>query len=204
MTLKFSEESIPGVLLIEPVRFEDDRGLFMEVYHQGKYRETGIDRIFVQDNYSRSRQFTLRGLHYQLKHPQDKLVYVITGEIFDIAVDIRRGSPTFGRWTGTLLSGKALRQLFIPAGFAHGFCVLSETADVVYKCTNVYTPGDEYGILWSDPSINIAWPIEAPVLSEKDANNPQLADVPKDHLPAYDDHPAHQRFRPGTHQEGGV
>ena len=194
MTLTCSEESIPGVLLIEPVRFEDDRGFFMEVYHQGKYREAGIDRDFVQDNHSRSRRFTLRGLHYQLQHPQDKLVYVISGEIFDIAVDIRRGSPTFGCWTGIALSARNARQLFIPRGFAHGFCVVSETADVMYKCTDFYAPGDEYGILWSDPQIHIKWPVQTPILSEKDAHNLPLADVPREHLPVYKD-PVHRRLQ---------
>lgn len=186
MTLKFTEKSLPGVLLIEPMVFEDDRGFFMETYHMGKYGEAGLDQAFVQDNHSQSRRFTLRGLHYQLKHPQAKLVYVIAGEILDIAVDIRRGSPTFGRWTGTLLSDKNKRQLFIPGGFAHGFCVLSEIADVIYKCTDLYTPGDEYGILWSDPTIDIVWPIENPGLSEKDAKNPLLNDVPEEHLPLYE------------------
>ena len=185
MTLKFTEKSLPGVLLIEPMVFEDDRGFFMETYHRGKYGEAGIDQAFVQDNHSHSRRFTLRGLHYQLNHPQAKLVYVITGEILDIAVDIRRGSPTFGRWTGTLLSAKNRRQLFIPAGFAHGFCVLSETADVIYKCTDLYAPGDEYGILWSDPTIDVVWPIENPFLSEKDKKNPRLEDVPEENLPVY-------------------
>ena len=185
MTLKFTEKSLPGVLLIEPMVFEDDRGFFMETYHSGKYGEAGIDQAFVQDNHSHSRRFTLRGLHYQLNHPQAKLVYVITGEILDIAVDIRRGSPTFGRWTGTLLSAKNRRQLFIPAGFAHGFCVLSETADVIYKCTDLYAPGDEYGILWSDPTIDVVWPIENPFLSEKDKKNPRLEDVPEENLPVY-------------------
>ena len=186
MTLKFTEKSLPGVLLVEPMVFEDDRGYFMETFHTGKYAEVGINEVFVQDNHSQSRRFTLRGLHYQLKHPQGKLVYVITGEILDIAVDIRSGSPTFGRWTGTLLSDKNKRQLFIPGGFAHGFCVLSEIADVIYKCTDVYTPGDEYGILWSDPAIDIVWPIENPGLSEKDAKSPLLNDVPEEHLPLYE------------------
>ena len=157
----------------------------METYHGSKYREVGIDQPFVQDNHSHSRRFTVRGLHYQLDHPQAKLVYVIVGEILDIAVDIRRGSPTFAQWTGTLLSARNRRQLFIPTGFAHGFCVLSETADVIYKCTDLYTPGDEYGILWSDPTINVVWPIENPTLSEKDAKNPKLKDVPEEFLPLY-------------------
>jgi dTDP-4-dehydrorhamnose 3,5-epimerase len=185
MTLKFTEQSLPGVILIEPKVFEDSRGFFMETYHMGKYGEGGLDKSFVQDNLSHSRRHTLRGLHYQLKHPQCKLVYVITGEILDIAVDIRRGSPTFGQWTGTLLSEKNKHQLFVPKGFAHGFCVLSETADVMYKCTDLYAPGDEYGILWSDPTIDVLWPVDNPILSEKDARNPVLKDVPETLLPAY-------------------
>lgn len=193
MTLKFTEKSLPGVLLIEPMVFEDDRGFFMETYHGGKYGEAGMDQDFVQDNHSHSRRFTLRGLHYQLQHPQAKLVYVITGEILDIAVDIRRGSPTFGRWTGTLLSEKNRHQLFVPAGFAHGFCVLSETADVIYKCTDLYTPGDEFGILWSDPTIDVVWPIENPTLSEKDAENPKLKDVPEENLPVYKEPDPHEK-----------
>lgn len=193
MTLKFTEKSLPGVLLIEPMVFEDDRGFFMETYHGGKYGEAGMDQDFVQDNHSHSRRFTLRGLHYQLNHPQAKLVYVITGEILDIAVDIRRGSPTFGRWTGTLLSEKNKRQLFVPAGFAHGFCVLSETADVIYKCTDLFTPGDEFGILWSDPTIDVVWPIENPTLSEKDAENPKLKDVPEENLPVYKEPDPHEK-----------
>ena len=186
MTLKVTEQSLPGVMLIEPAVFEDDRGFFMETYHMSKYGEAGLDQQFVQENHSHSRRYTLRGLHYQLKHPQGKLVYVIAGEILDIAVDIRRGSPTFGQWTGTLLSEKNRHQLFVPEGFAHGFCVLSENADVMYKCTDLYTPGDEYGILWSDPTIDIVWPIENPILSKKDARNPVLNDVPEGHLPLYE------------------
>ena len=186
MTLKFTEKSLPGVLLVEPMVFEDDRGYFMETFHKGRYAEAGINEVFVQDNHSQSRRFTLRGLHYQLKNPQSKLVYVIAGKILDIAVDIRKGSPTFGRWTGTLLSGENKRQLFVPGGFAHGFCVLSEIADVIYKCTDLYTPGDEYGILWSDPNIDIVWPIENPGLSEKDAKSPLLKDVPVGDLPKYE------------------
>ena len=185
MTLKCTEKSIPGVLLIEPMAFEDDRGFFLETYHEKKYPEAGIDKPFVQDNHSHSCRGTLRGLHYQLKHPQGKLVYVIRGEIFDVAVDIRRGSTTFGQWTGTILSEKNKHQLFIPEGFAHGLCVISETADVVYKCTDLYTTGDEYGILWSDPVIGVDWPVENPVLSEKDAESPRLMDVPEELFPLY-------------------
>ena len=185
ITLKCTEKSLPGVLLIEPEVFKDDRGFFLEIYHLEKYLATGMDKPFVQDNHSHSCRGTLRGLHYQLKNPQGKLVYVIRGEIFDVAVDIRRGSSTFGQWTGTILSEKNKRQLFIPEGFAHGLCVISETADVVYKCTDLYAPGDEYGILWSDPVIGIDWPVENPLLSEKDAESPRLRDVPEELLPKF-------------------
>jgi len=185
MTLKFSEQSLPGVLLIEPTVFGDDRGFFMETYHMDKYQKAGLDRPFVQDNFSHSRQFTLRGLHYQLNHPQGKLIGVISGEILDIAVDIRQGSPTFGQWTGIRLSSENRRQLYVPEGFAHGFCVLSEFADVMYKCTDLYAPGDEYGILWSDPSLAIEWSVENPILSQKDAGNPALMDLPDTLLPVY-------------------
>ena len=185
MTLKCTEKPLPGVLLIEPIVFEDDRGFFLEIYHWQKYLATGMDKPFVQDNHSHSCRGTLRGLHYQLKHPQGKLIYVIRGEVFDVAVDIRRGSSTFGRWTGTILSEKNKRQLFIPEGFAHGFCVISETADVTYKCTDLYAPGDEYGILWSDPVIGIDWPVENPILAEKDAESPHLMDVPAELLPKF-------------------
>jgi len=186
MTLKFTEKSIPDVILIEPMAFEDDRGFFMETFHSEKYAEIGISQPFLQDNHSHSRRGTLRGLHYQLKNPQGKLVYVVKGEIFDVAVDIRRGSPSFGRWTGDLLSEKNKRQLYIPEGFAHGFCVLSKTADVIYKCTDLYTPGDEYGVFWADDSIDIVWPMENPILSEKDLKNPMLADIEDVCLPPYE------------------
>jgi dTDP-4-dehydrorhamnose 3,5-epimerase len=185
MTLKSTEQSLPGVFLIDPMAFQDDRGFFMETYHLGKYREAGLDRPFVQDNLSHSRRDTLRGLHYQLKHPQGKLIYVVTGEVLDIAVDIRRGSPTFGQWTGIQLSAENRCQLYVPEGFAHGFFVLSEAADVMYKCTDLYAPGDEYGILWSDPDLAITWPVANPILSEKDADNPPLKDVPANLLPVY-------------------
>ncbi|MBW1779222.1 MAG: dTDP-4-dehydrorhamnose 3,5-epimerase [Deltaproteobacteria bacterium] len=183
--MKCTETSLPGVLMIEPMVFEDDRGFFMETYHTGKYTKAGLEASFVQDNLSHSKRFTLRGLHYQRNHPQGKLVYVVTGEVLDIAVDIRWGSPTFGRWTETLLSAENRRQLYVPEDFAHGFCVLSETADVIYKCTDLYAPGDEYGILWSDPTLDISWPVDNPILSEKDAKNPRLTDVPEALLPVY-------------------
>ncbi len=185
MTLKFTEKSLPEVLLVEPRVFEDDRGFFMETFHAEKYIEMGISRPFVQDNHSHSRCGTLRGLHYQLKNPQGKLVYVVKGEIFDVAVDIRRGSPGFGRWTGDILSDKNNRQLYIPEGFAHGFCVLSETADVIYKCTDLYAPGDEYGVFWADETVDIVWPMENPILSAKDLKNPMLMDIEEAYLPLW-------------------
>ena len=155
----------------------------METYHQQKYQKTGIDQAFVQDNHSHSNQGVLRGLHYQLKHPQGKLIYAVTGTIFDVAVDIRRGSPTFGQWTGAELSADNKRQIYVPQGFAHGFVVLSQSADVIYKCTDVYAPGDEYGILWSDPEIGINWPVKNPILSQKDLENPTLNQIPESLLP---------------------
>jgi len=194
MTLKFTEKSLPHVVLIEPMAFEDDRGFFMETFHSEKYAEIGISQPFLQDNHSHSRRGTLRGLHYQLKNPQGKLVYVVKGEIFDVAVDIRRGSPSFGRWTGDLLSEKNKRQLYIPEGFAHGFCVLSETADVIYKCTDLYAPGDEYGVFWADDTIDIVWPMENPILSEKDLKNPMLRDIEDAHLPPFTPSPASPGF----------
>ncbi len=186
MGIKVQETDLPGVLLIEPPVFEDHRGFFMETYHSKKYRELGIHQAFVQDNHSHSVKGVLRGLHYQLHHPQGKLIYVVRGEIFDVAVDIRRGSPTFGRWTGYRLSDRNKRQLFIPEGFAHGFLVLSEVADVMYKCTELYAPGDEFGLLWSDPRVGITWPLEGePVLSEKDSRFLPLFEIPPENLPVY-------------------
>lgn len=183
MKVSFFEKKLPGVIVIEPVVYRDDRGLFLETFHQGKYTEGGIEDIFVQDNHSLSTKNTLRGLHYQLKNPQAKLIYAVTGEIYDVAVDIRRSSPHFGKWTGVVLSSENRKQIYVPKGFAHGFCVLSETADIIYKCSNFYSPGDEYGILWSDPSIGIDWPVENPVLSEKDSKNHELNHIPEEHLP---------------------
>jgi dTDP-4-dehydrorhamnose 3,5-epimerase len=178
--------SLPGVLLIEPRVFGDQRGFFLEFFHAQRYQDkVGIGLPFVQDNLSRSRQGVLRGLHYQLQHGQGKLVSVIRGEVFDVAVDIRRGSPHFGRWCGAILNDTNHRQLYIPPGFAHGFCVLSELVDFHYKCTDLYHPEDEYGILWNDPAIGIEWPIVDVVLSEKDQRNCRLADMPAELLPRY-------------------
>ncbi len=160
--------SLPGVVIIEPDVHSDERGFFLETYHRDKYIETGISLNFVQDNYSRSAQGALRGLHAQMQHPQGKLIRASQGKVFDVAVDIRRGSPTFSQWVGVTLTGENFKQIYIPPGFAHGFCVLSETADVEYKCTDLYHAEDEMVISWNDASINVVWPIDAPNLSEKD------------------------------------
>ena len=185
MTIAATPMPLPEVLLIEPRLFGDERGFFLETHHQQKYEASGLGRTFVQDNHSRSRKNVLRGLHYQLQNPQGKLVYPVTGEIFDVAVDIRRGSPTFGQWTGARLSEANHRQLFIPEGFAHGFLVLSESADVIYKCTDFYAPGDEYGIYCMDEKIGIDWPQARPVLSEKDRRLPELGNTREEYLPVY-------------------
>jgi dTDP-4-dehydrorhamnose 3,5-epimerase len=183
MSLKLLETALPGVFIIEPDIFKDERGFLMETYHQRRYAEGGIDCLFVQDNHSHSHRGVLRGLHYQLKHSQAKLIYVISGEIFDVAVDIRHGSPTFRKWVGAHLTEENGRQIYIPKGFAHGYCTLSETADVIYKCTDFYTPGDDFGIHWADPDIGIEWPDIKPILSNKDSRNPRLSEIPEDLLP---------------------
>ena len=167
----------PEVLIIEPDVFPDARGFFMESFHAAKYRAQGLPESFVQDNHSRSSRGVLRGLHYQLEHPQGKLVRVVTGEVYDVAVDIRRGSPFFGQWVGALLSEENQRQMYVPPGFAHGFCTLSEQADFLYKCTDYYAPGDEYGIAWDDPAIGIEWPAMEYALSDKDLRNPLLSEA---------------------------
>jgi dTDP-4-dehydrorhamnose 3,5-epimerase len=166
---------LPGVLVIDPVVHRDERGFFVETYHAERYREHGIVAPFVQDNRSRSTVGTLRGLHLQLRRPQGKLIHVIEGEIFDVAVDVRRGSPTFGRWVSVNLSADTFRQVYIPPGFAHGFCVVSPIAQVEYKCTEVYDPASEIGIAWNDPAIGITWPIRELRLSERDSRHPTLA-----------------------------
>jgi len=183
--MKVLPTKLDGVHIIEPQVFSDARGFFMETYHQRRYAETGINCNFIQDNLSRSVRGTLRGLHYQLEYAQAKLIQVIKGVVFDVVVDIRRGSPSFGHWVGVNLSEENKRQLFVPEGFAHGFCVLSETADVVYKCSDFYVPEDEGGILWSDPDLAIDWPISEPLISAKDSRLPRLADVPPERLPLY-------------------
>lgn len=175
--MNFVKTNLPGVLIVEPKVFGDDRGFFMEIYHAARFAEAGVVDPFVQDNHSRSARGVLRGLHFQEPNPQGKLVRAVSGTVFDVAVDIRRGSPTFGRWVGVELSGENKRQLWVPAGFAHGFCVTSETADVVYKCTALYDPSTDRGIRWNDPAIGIEWPGIEPLLSPKDAAAPLLADA---------------------------
>jgi len=183
--MKILSTSLPDVFIVEPAVFKDQRGFFMEIYHQRKYTALGTEPVFVQDNLSHSLHGTLRGLHYQLNKAQAKLIQVLEGVIFDVAVDIRRGSPSYGQWDGVHLSDENQRQVFVPQGFAHGFCVLSEKASVLYKCTDFYAPDDEGGILWSDPDIAIDWPIANPLLSDKDSRLPYLADVPPERLPLY-------------------
>ena len=175
---------LPGVLLIEPDVHRDGRGFFLETYHAGKLEAHGIVTRFVQDNHSRSVFGTIRGLHLQLRHPQAKLVRVMEGEIYDVAVDVRRGSPTFGKWVGTVLSGADFIQCYIPAGFAHGFSVLSPEVHVEYKCSDYYDPGAELGIRWDDPALAVDWRVSDPILSARDRQNPSFADV-HHLLPAY-------------------
>ncbi len=182
--MRFLEMELKGVILVEPDVFEDPRGLFLETYHAEKYAAGGIRGPFVQDNFSRSVRGTLRGLHYQLKQAQGKLVTVVEGMVFDVAVDIRTGSPTFGRWVGVELSAENIRQLYIPPGFAHGFCVVSAAAGLTYKCTALYSPQDERGIIWNDRTIGIRWPVPHPLLSTKDLAYKTLAEMTGE-LPAY-------------------
>jgi dTDP-4-dehydrorhamnose 3,5-epimerase len=182
--MRFLDTDLPGVILIEPDVYKDPRGFFLETWHQRKYAEAGIGGPFVQDNHSYSGRGTLRGLHAQVKRPQGKLVRAIEGEMLDVAVDIRRGSPTFGRWVGYRLSGENFRQLWIPPGFAHGFCVLSERVHVEYKCTDFYDKSDEITVAWNDPRVGIDWPVTEPMLSARDAAAPTLA-AALDCLPVY-------------------
>jgi len=183
--MKVTEGRLPGVLLVEPQVHGDARGFFLETWSRTRYEAAGIRGDFCQDNLSFSRRGTLRGLHYQHPHAQDKLVYVLQGEIFDVVVDIRRGSPTFGQWEGVCLSAENHRQVFVPKGFAHGFCVGSETALVAYTRTDRYHPETEGSILWNDPEIGIDWPLVDVLLSEKDRNAPRLRDVPPERLPTW-------------------
>lgn len=175
--MKVVDTELPGVKLIEPSIFGDHRGFFLETYNQARYREAGIDLEFVQDNHSKSSRGVLRGLHYQLVNPQDKLVWCIRGKVWDVAVDVRKGSPTFGKWVGAELDGERKNQILVPKGFAHGFVVLSDEAEVMYKCSDVYNPSGEAGVIWNDPAIGIEWPITDVTLSGKDTNLPPLAEA---------------------------
>ena len=170
--------SLNDCVIIEPKVFGDERGFFLETFHLHRYNElAGIDLSFIQDNHSRSSKKVLRGLHFQKKKPQGKLVRVVRGEVFDVAVDIRRESTTFGRWEGVILSEENKKQFWVPPGFAHGFLVLSDVADFEYKCTDYYDPSDEGSILWSDPDLDIKWPLNNPILSDKDSNASKLIDL---------------------------
>ena len=172
------ETNLPGVLVVKPRVFADERGFFLETYNEARYREAGVPCTFVQDNHSRSTKGILRGLHYQITKPQDKLVWCLEGSVFDVAVDVRPGSGTFGQWYGVTLTAEEKNQIFVPAGFAHGFLVLSDTAQVAYKCSRLYAPDDEGGMIWNDPDVGIEWPYDGqPVLSKKDAALPQLKDA---------------------------
>ena len=173
----FNKTEIEGVFIIEPKVFGDERGFFMETYKQSDFEEAGLNYNFIQDNQSRSHKGVLRGLHYQKNFPQAKLVRVIQGEVFDVAVDLRKDSKTYGKWVGVILSAENKKMFMIPRGFAHGFLVLSDTAEFVYKCDELYHPEDEGGIMWDDPDVNISWPLnEEPSLSEKDKEHPLLRD----------------------------
>lgn len=179
--MKITPAPLAGILIIEPRIFNDERGFFYESHQQSRYLEAGIPAM-VQDNISRSRRGTLRGLHYQLPAAQGKLVWVIRGKVWDVMVDIRRQSPTYKKWFAMTLSDEQPTQIYIPPGFAHGFCTLSDEADFCYKCTDYYTPSDEHGIIWNDPEINIKWPVDNPVLSPKDKLYPSLNEIEHDKL----------------------
>jgi dTDP-4-dehydrorhamnose 3,5-epimerase len=182
--MKFVATEIPEVLVVEPDVHRDPRGFFLETWHAEKYRDGGIAFDFVQDNHSRSARGTLRGIHAQLEPAQGKLVRVLAGEVWDVAVDLRVGSPTFGRHVGVTLGAEDFRQLWVPPGFGHGFCVLSESADVAYKCTALYEPGGEIAIAWNDPELAVPWPVDAPIVSDRDLAAPTLNEV-KPRLPRY-------------------
>lgn len=184
--MKVTELEIPGVLLIDPTMFKDQRGFFCETFHERRYAEAGIRESFVQDNISHSVRGTLRGLHFQQPHAQGKLVMAVEGAVFDVVVDIRKGSPTFGKWYGVELSSDNCRQLYVPPGCAHGFCVTSERATFLYKCTDFYFPADERGIAWNDPTLGITWPVPAPILSTKDRAYRTLEKMDADSLPLYE------------------
>ena len=182
--MKAIPTELPGVIIIEPRVFSDARGFFFESYHAARYAEAGITVTFVQENHSSSAKNTIRGLHYQLRRPQAKLLRVIRGSVLDVAVDIRRGSPTFGRWVGVELSAENKRQLFVPARFGHGFCATSDVAELEYKCSDVYVADDQHGVLWNDPTIAIKWPVRDPILSDADRAYRPLT-LERDDLPVY-------------------
>lgn len=183
--MKVIQTSLPGAVVIEPRVFGDARGFFYESYNRASYHDAGIDAEFIQSNVSRSARGVLRGLHYQWPNPQGKLVSVLEGEVYDVAVDIRRGSPTFGQSAGVMLTAENHRHFWIPEGFAHGFCVLSEFATFTYQCTALYDARADAGICWNDAALGIDWPLSEPLLSEKDSKAPLLADVPLDRLPVF-------------------
>jgi dTDP-4-dehydrorhamnose 3,5-epimerase len=176
--MKIHPTEIPNVVVLEPKVFEDQRGFFMEIYRKSLFRELGVDVDFVQDNHSRSVKNTLRGLHYQIHNPQGKLVRVIRGEVFDVAVDLRRASPTFGRWVGVTLSEQNRLQLYVPPGLAHGFCVTSDVAEFAYKCSDYWHPEHERTLLWNDPHVGVKWPTCEPILSEKDRRGLPWSEIP--------------------------
>ena len=184
--MKITPTDLPEILIVEPDVHRDERGFFLETWHAEKFAAEGLDVTFVQDNHSRSGRGILRGLHAQLARPQGKLVRASLGEIYDVAVDIRHGSPRFGQHVGVVLSADNFRQLWIPEGFAHGFCVMSEFAELQYKCTDVYDPTSEITVAWNDPGIGIQWPVDTPLLSEKDGRGRNLSDFPGAELPAYE------------------
>lgn len=179
------EASLPGVFEFRPDIFEDARGFFMETYHLEKFKALGVSDVFVQDAHSRSAKGILRGLHYQLNHPQAKLCRVVEGEVLDVAVDIRVGSPTFGRWSAVKLTAQMHNLVYIPAGFAHGFLALTDPVQFLYKCSDFYDRDDEHGVLWSDPALNISWGISSPIISDKDSKFSKLSDVPRHLLPRF-------------------
>jgi len=185
MGIQVENGKLPGVRICTPDVHPDERGHFMEAYQEERYRGAGIGDRFVQDNLVRSSQGVLRGMHFQVERAQAKLIYVTHGEIFDVVVDLRRGSPAFGKWQGVRLSAKNRKQLYVPVGLAHGYCVLSAHADVIYKCSEIYYPLGERGLLWRDPGVGVEWPLSHPVLSPRDAKLPLLSEIDEDDLPVY-------------------
>lgn len=184
--MKVTKTKLPGAMILEPVVYPDERGYFQEIWNKERYNELGLPWAFVQDNVSFSKKNVLRGLHFQYSQPQGKLIQVLSGEVFDVAVDVRVNSPSFGQWVGIELSQHNHKQFYIPRGFAHGFCVLSDSAIFLYKCTDFFNASTEIGIIWNDPDIGIDWPIDNPVLSNKDAELPTLNNINKNKLPTFE------------------